>query len=311
MWRPVPTGPVAAGPGVRYSPAVTRTRLEAAIALVLFGCIPVVVKSISANPYTIGIFRLVIATAGIAILAGVRHELRAVSIRDLQRLMVIGVLFFGHWITYFLAIKVSSASIAAIGLSTYGVHLLLLGAIFGIHRLNASDVLAVLAAAGGAALVVPVFKLDNAVAMGMLLSTLSALMYASLPLLHQRWSHLPTTTRALGQFGFALFFFLLQLPQANWTLRPFDWAGLVFLALGPTLIAHSLWVRVTTRIPPALTSIIYYANIPIAIALGVVLLHEPLGLRTVLGAALIIGGSIFGLVEQWRSTRSDSVATPG
>ena len=44
-----------------------------------------------------------------------------------------------------------------------------------------------------------------------------------------------------------------------------DWAGLLFLAIGVTLIAHSLWVRVTTQIAPSLTSIIYYGQIPIAI----------------------------------------------
>ncbi len=275
-----------------------RTTLEAILALILFGCIPVVVKSIAANPYTIGIFRLTLATAGIAVLMLARRDFRRVGIRDLGRLALIGALFFGHWITFFLAIKASSASIAAIGLSTYGVHLLLLGLIFGHEQSTPGDFIAVIAAATGAILVVPDFRISNTVALGMLLSTASALMYASLPLLHQRWSHLSTTTRALGQFGFALACFLVLSPRANWNLERSDWAGLLFLGVGATLIAHSLWVRVTTHISPSLTSIIYYGNIPIAIALSVVVLHEPLNARTVSGALLIIGGSIFGLVER-------------
>src|SRR3712207_8980555 len=52
-------------------------------------------------------------------------------------------LFFAHWLTLFFAIKASSASIAAIGQSTYGVHLLLLGALFVDHRPRLSDIVAV------------------------------------------------------------------------------------------------------------------------------------------------------------------------
>jgi drug/metabolite transporter (DMT)-like permease len=59
-----------------------------------------------------------------------------------------------------------------------------------------------------------------------------------------------------------------------------------------------LWVRVTTRLSPSATSILYYGNIPIAIALGVLVLGEPLTLRMMGGAALIIAGGITGLMSR-------------
>jgi drug/metabolite transporter (DMT)-like permease len=273
----------------------TAVAVEAAIAIVLFGCIPVVVRTIDANPYTIGIFRLGLATVLMGSFMAVRGQLTRVAPRDVLRLAVIGLLFFGHWLTLFLAIKASTASIAAIGQSTYGVDLLLLGALFTTHKIRASDVVAVVVAAIGAILVIPSFDLRNETAMGMLLACISAAFYSALPLLHQRWSHISSATRALGQFGFGFLFFLCFLGKANWNLAPRDWAGLLFLALGVTVVAHSLWVRVTTQLAPSVTSIIYYGNIPIAIALGVLLLGEPLTPRTLVGAALIIAGSIFGL----------------
>jgi drug/metabolite transporter (DMT)-like permease len=276
--------------------------MDAVLALMLFGAIPVVVRGISANAYTIGIFRLTIATAGVFAIMAVRRELAVPPRRDLLRLALIGLLFFGHWLTLFLAIKASSASIGAIGLSTYGIHLLILGALFSHERIHASDVVAVLLAAAGAIAVIPEFRLSNEIALGMLLSSASALLYASLPILHQRWAHIPTSLRALGQFGFALLFFLCFAGQSRGSaLTARDWAGLLFLAIAVTLIGHSLWVRVTTRLSPAATSIIYYGNIPIAIALGVLLLGEPLTARTIFGALLIIGGSLFGLIR--RATR--------
>lgn len=275
-----------------------RTAIEAAAALVLFGCIPVIVRSVSANAFTIGIFRLVVATLGLGAMLAVRGELRRVPLRDLGRLAIIGFLFFAHWLTLFLAVKASSASIGAIGLSTYGAHLLILGTLFGGARVRATDVIAVLVAAAGAMLVVPSFDLGNDVALGMLLSSASALLYASLPLLHQRWSHIDNSTRALGQFTFALAFFLLFLGKAEWTLTRRDWAGLLFLAVAVTLIGHSLWVRVTTRLAPSATSIIYYANIPIAIALSAAVLGERLTVRSAAGAALIIGAGVLGLARR-------------
>lgn len=265
------------------------------------------VRSIAANAYTIGIVRLAVATLGLAAVMAFRGELRRVGPRDLARLAVIGTLFFGHWLTLFLGIKASSASIGAIGLSTYGAHLLILGALTG-ARVRLADVAAVAVAITGALLVVPSFDLRNETAVGMLLTSSSALLYAALPLLHQRWAHIDTRTRALGQFSFAFLLFLVFLPKAEWTLAPRDWAGLAFLAVGVTLVGHSLWVNVTTRLTPAATSILYYANIPVAIALSTLALGERLTLRAAAGALLIIGAGVGGLLS--RASARGSTASP-
>jgi len=290
---------------------VLRAAVEAFIALLLFGCIPVVVRMISANPYTIGVFRLSIATVLLAAILAARHQLRRVEARDLFRLAIIGFLFGGHWLTLFFAVKVSSASIGAIGLSSYGVDLLLLGILFAGDRPRATLIVAVLLAAAGAVLVVPTFDLRNDTALGMLLACLSALMYASLPLLHQRWSHIDTATRTLGQFAFALLFFSLFVTKTEWQLAPRDWAGLLFLAIGVTLIAHSLWVRVTTRLRPSTTSILYYGNIPFAIALGVLVLGEPLTVRTMSGAVLIIAGGVIAQLSSLLPSCDEGRRLPG
>jgi drug/metabolite transporter (DMT)-like permease len=277
-----------------------RTRIEALIAVVLFGCIPVVVRSLSANSWTIGIFRLAVATAVLSLVLLARGQLRRVSGADLLRLAVIGFLFFGHWLSFFFAIKASSASIAAIGLSTYGIALLIFGAMAARRRPAAVDIIAVLLAATGAILVVPSLDISNAVTAGMLLAVLSALFYAALPILHQKWAFIASSQRTLGQFAFALLFFLLFAGRSDWNLDARNWWGLLFLALGPTLIAHSLWVRVTTTIPAEKTSIIYYGNLPFAVILSSLILGEALTGRILLGGILIAAGSLLGLVRRSR-----------
>jgi drug/metabolite transporter (DMT)-like permease len=275
--------------------------VEATIAVLLFSTLPVTIRAVGANPYTIGIFRLAVATAAVAILLAFRGELRRLPTRDALRLAVIGLAFFAHWLTLFYAVKISSASIAAIGQSTYGIDLLLFAALFTRQRIGPRSIAAVVVAAIGAILVVPEFTFGNKGTIGLTLACVSAALYAALPLLHQRWTAIPTATRTLGQFGFALLFFLLFAGRADWSLRPRDWAGLIYLAAGVTVIGHSLWVRVTTQLPSRTTSIVYYANIPIAVILGVLLLNEPLTARMIVGALMIIAGSVYGLASQVES----------
>jgi drug/metabolite transporter (DMT)-like permease len=172
-----------------------------------------------------------------------------------------------------------------------------LGWIFRRSEPRLLDAVAVTMAVAGAFLVVPSFDLGNDATLGMALAVISAFFYALLPILHQRNQAISSSMRALGQFGFALLFFALFLPKADWsTLGPRDWGGLLFLAIGPTLIGHTLWVRVTTALSPSITSVVYYGNVPVALALAVLILGEPLTSRMLLGAGLIVGGSILGLV---------------
>jgi drug/metabolite transporter (DMT)-like permease len=291
--------------------ASRRIALESAIAVILFGCIPVVVKFISANPYTIGVFRLGVATAGVAILVRAAGRLERVSRREVAILAFIGLVFFLHWLLYFLAIKASTASIGSIGLSTYGIQLLVLGWIFRRAEPRALDAIAVVMAVAGAFLVVPSFDFRNDATLGMTLAVVSAFFYALLPILHQRNQQISGAMRALGQFGFALLFFALFLPKTEWTtLGTRDWAGLLFLAIGPTLIGHTLWVRVTTALSPSTTSIVYYGNLPVALVLSVVILGEPLTPRMLVGAGLIVGGSILGLAFQ-RTKRGGGESVEG
>ena len=95
------------------------------ISLIAFA--PVVIKLISANVATIGIARLLIAIAAIAVWLVLKRERLSLNWQQLSRLLVIGVAFGLHWLTFFISIKESTASLAAIGLSTYGIFLLSLG----------------------------------------------------------------------------------------------------------------------------------------------------------------------------------------
>ena len=275
-----------------------RTAIEAAVALFFFGCIAAAVKFVSANAITIGIARLGITVAILLPFLLITGRLKSISFSDARALAVMGTFFGLHWLTFFFGIKIGSASIATVGLSTYGVHLIILGWFFHRSKATRVDLLVVALAVAGNVLVVPEFNLRNDGAIGLGLGVLSGFFYAFLPILQQRHAHLPALTRALGQFVFALAVFLLLAPFSDWRLSMQDWLGLLFLSILCTLLSHSLWVRVTTVLSTRTTSVIYYLYVPVSLILSVVVLGEHVDAAMIAGAGLIVLANVVGVLSR-------------
>lgn len=280
------------GTGQQFS---LRIVIEAGIALFFFGCIAVAVKFVAANAITIGITRLAITVAIMLPFLLVTKRLKGISLADMRPLVLMGIFFALHWLTFFFGIKVGSASIATVGLSTYGVHLVVLGWFLTHSSIMPVDLLVLAMAVAGNILVVPEFNIRNQEAIGLGLGVLSGFFYAFLPILHQKHSHLPASTRALGQFTFAFAVFLLLWPLSDWHLSAPDWWGLLFLGIMCTLLSHTLWVRVTTTLSTRTTSVIYYLYVPISLILSVAVLDERIDAPMILGATLIICANVLGV----------------
>ncbi len=277
-------------------PFSIRIIIEATIALFFFGCIAVVVKFVSANAITIGIARLVVTVAILLPFLVATQRFKGITRSDFVPLAVMGLFFALHWLAFFFSIKIGSASIATVGLSTYGVHLVVLGWILHRSKPTRINFLVLVMAVAGSILVVPEFSFHNQEAIGLLLGVLSGLFYAFLPILQQRHSHLPALTRALGQFVFALVVFLFFWPLSDWHLSTQDWLGLLFLGVMCTLVSHTLWVRLTTVLPTRTTSVIYYLYVPVSLILSVVILGERVDAAMITGAGLIILANVIGVL---------------
>lgn len=275
-----------------------RDAVEAVLTILMMGAVPVIIRHVDANPWTVGLVRLTVATAGIAAIIAVTGRWVTPIGREWRALALIGLLFGGHWALYFLSIKTSSAAIAVIGQSTFGVHLVVLGWLIGHHRVARVDLAAVALAVAGTLMVAPRWSLDNRDTVGLLLGIVSAFLYAFLPILHQRLSHLPSAMRVFGQFVFGLLVFLPSLPAANWRLSADDWFWLMVLAVVCTLVQHTLWTRLTTRLPTLVTSVLFYLAVPVTLVLGVAVLGERLSGWMLAGAALIVSGNLLALAHR-------------
>jgi drug/metabolite transporter (DMT)-like permease len=275
-----------------------RDAIEAAATILMMGAVPIIIRHIAANPWTIGLVRLGVAAAGIATVIAITRRWVTPTPREWRALALIGLLFGAHWALYFLSIKASSAAIAVIGQSTFGVHLVVLGWLIGHHRVERADLLAVGLAVAGSLMVAPRWSLQNRDTLGLLLGIVSAFFYAFLPILHQRLAHLSSATRVLGQFVFALVVFLPALPAANWRLSAHDWFWLMVLAVVCTLVQHTLWTRLTTRLPTLTTSVLFYLAVPVTLVLGVTVLGERVSGWMLGGAALIVSGNLLALTKR-------------
>ena len=90
-----------------------RDVLEAAVTILMMGAVPIIIRHISANPWTIGLVRLGVATAGMALIIHLTRRWVRPTWQQVRALALIGLLFGAHWALYFLSIKVSSGMISS------------------------------------------------------------------------------------------------------------------------------------------------------------------------------------------------------
>ena len=270
------------------------------IAVFLMAIVPVTIKYIAVDPWLIGAFRLAFSVCGLFIFALVLKKPLIAKKENWIFIFLLGTVFALHWLTYFYSILLSTASIAAIGVSTFGAHLLLLGWFVHKQPPHWVEVLCVLLAFLGVYIVIPDFDISEDVSIGLILGVISGFLYALLPLMHQKYKHINGERRAFGQFFVAFLFFSLGLPSVDFSISKESWFGLIILGSFCTLIAHSLWIKVTTELNHAVTSIIYYLYVPIAMGFSFFFLDEEVSDTKVIGAGVIIAANIIGIVYRLR-----------
>ena len=221
--------------------------------------------------------------------------------KNLKRLWPLGLFFFLHWASYAQSVKVSTPSTAIIGLSFYGMFLLIYSQIFLKQKVLKLIYLLVLVAISTVYLTFS----EGSEIYGILWGLGSASAYAILPIINKKNSQVSHGQRAFIQFSVCLIFYILiGLPQSNWSLSVNDYWILLGLGLGGTVIGHGLWVKVTTELPTEITSGIYYLVIPFSFLLENTFLGISINHEKVLGSIVIILSNLLILVVMKRSSFS-------
>jgi len=274
---------------------------EIIISVLIFSMIPITVKFTSANPLSIGFFRLLMASVLLGFFWRKKINFKAYREKSFWKLILIGIAFFSHWITYTFSIKVAGPSICVLGMATYGVQLIFYGAYFLDHHITKKNIICLSLILTGAALVVPSWSFHDQTTFGLALAIISASFYSTIPILLQKSPEFSQETRIYFQFSIALVAYFILFPMTEWRgLRSSDWYALVFLGFMGTFVAHTLWSRVVSQLPTSKTGIIYYLITPIAMILSTLILGEKLTFKQQLGGGVILSAALINTLNQDR-----------
>jgi len=267
--------------------------IKAFVAILLFSSAPSCVRAVSLNAYTLGVVRLGLASLAMTLLLVYTRKLTFRTMRSWDRrtwrtLIFVGLAFGLHWLFFFQSIKLANAAIGAIGFSTYGMHLLLLGWLLGFGRVTRLDFCGLGLALLGTYLLIPEFSLENEHTLGLAVGILGGLTAALLPLLHQRNVQLDVQLRTWGQFTFALPVFFLFWPETDWNIATTEWPLILYLALGIALVGHGLWVQAISVLSTTVISLLSYLYLPGSLVFGYFALGERLTGTALLGAVCVL-----------------------
>lgn len=182
-------------------------------------------------------------TLSLVLLFSRKHPLKPVSLSNVAKLMVSGILLAVHWLCFFISVHQGGIAISTLSFASFPAFVLLFDTLFFKEKLTATDVLVIGLIALGLLLVTPAFSLSHNTTIGLLWGMASGMSY-SLVVLYNR--HNQTQLGAVQSSW-------LQFLGISLALLPFgatglghysaqDWWLLAFLGIACTALAFTLFV---------------------------------------------------------------------
>lgn len=274
------------------APFDPRQRTVAAVALAIlavsFGAIPLIVRAgvpvthLVAMRVTLGALVLI----GFALVTG-RFR---VPTTDRGRLLLLGVLLSAHWLTFFLAIQLTTVAVAlAVVYTGPIIAAVLSGPVLGERNVGSAWIGLALAAGG---MLVVVRPGSGATLDGVVVALVSAVLFAALfivgkPLASSLGGLAVATWEAVVASIVLAPFTVQAVRQSSEFWREFLILGVVF-----TGIAGVIWWGSMRRLPVAVVSVIMYLEPASAVVWAAFFLGESPEPLTWLGVGLVVAGGV-------------------
>ena len=269
-----------------------RTALGALhIGALMFGLTGVFGKLAAASPAIIVFGRAAFAVIALAFFARFASNTRwqQLEAADWRRLLLSGLLLAGHWVSFFIAVKVAGVAIATLGFASFPAFTVILEGLIFRERIRANEILLVVLVSVGLVLVTPDFDLASEATSGLLWAMGSGLLFALLSLTNRASSgRIPAVQAALCQ-NVVVALCLLPVAAPGLTeVRAIDWLWIGLLGVFCTGVAHSLFVA-SLAVIKARTAAVVFALEPVyGITVAWLLFGENPTPRMLIGGALII-----------------------
>jgi drug/metabolite transporter (DMT)-like permease len=277
-----------------------RNLIQVNLAVLMWGGTAMFAKGIALPiRHVICLRAFIAALALLAVMRVLKIPLR-VERQDYRGILGLGLLMCLHWLSYFEALRISTAVVAVLALHIYPVLTALLEPLVFKERLKGQDVLLALLVFLGLFIMTPEFTLDNSITRGILLGVASGCFFAGRNLLMRKYARNYSSYTLMSWQAIVISVVLtpvlmLSAPQSypGQTLGLLLVLGVVFTAVPHTLYCASF------RNLSAKTVGIFGMLLPFyAAVLGYFIHNEGVpSLRTFVGGSIILGCVIFETVQ--------------
>ncbi|GFM88095.1 hypothetical protein PSCICO_34940 [Pseudomonas cichorii] len=283
------------------------------IGALMFGLAGVLGKLAAASPSVIVFGRAAFAAVALWLFIHFARNTAWASlrIRHWAQLLLSGVLLSAHWVTFFMAVKISGVAVATLGFASFPAFTVILEGLFFRERIRLTEILLVVLVSAGLILVTPDFDLASEATTGLLWAIFSGLTFSLLSLVNRASSaHVPPVQAALCQ---NLIVAVCLLPAAAGELGDvsrLDWLWIGLLGVFCTGVAHSLFVASLAVIKARMAAIVFAMEPIYGIAFAWLIFAESPSPRMLLGGALIISAiMVSGLMNRSDTTPSATART--
>ncbi len=275
--------------------------LKIHLAVFLFGFAGLFGKFLSCSPFIIVLGRTFFAAIALFVYARIFSHTK---LGDFNRasfffLILQGVLLACHWVTFFLAIQISSVAVGLVTFSSFPLFVTFMEPFFFKEPLKKRDIATALAVFAGILLVIPDVDFSNHVTLGGFYGILSGLTFAILALVNRKNAMVsdPIAVAFYQNLFAALFLMLPILVFPNLVIGPrapalADLPLLMMLGVIFTAMAHTFFIQSLIKIRAQTASVIAGLEPVYGIILAFFLLNEIPGVRTLAGGVVIIGVTI-------------------
>lgn len=250
------------------------------------------------------------AVALLLVMAARRAPLRLPGRRHYAAMLVGGLLFAVHWMTYFHAMQVSTVAVGVVALLTFPVITAVIEPPLLQQRPpHGYALLAGLGVLAGVTLIGLESGLGGNVPLGLAVGVFSAVLYSLRNLLQKRFLDGVSGPQVmLYQGAITALVFAPFLSVSPTALSAGTWGlmlllGTVFTAVPHTLITHGL-----RRLSATTVSFTLALQVPYATLLAALVLGETPGPLALIGGALVVAASLFVTARQRRDAARVAVA---
>jgi drug/metabolite transporter (DMT)-like permease len=267
-----------------------KSLIELHLAVLIMGGTGLFAKLITLPAVQIIQLRCIVAAVALYIFVKVTNTPLALARRgDVGWILLLGFILAGHWITFFTAIQLSTVAIGVISVFTHPILTALLEPWFFREPVNRRSLLLALIVFTGVYLAIPGGLSSGQFALGAASGVLSALLYALRNILYRKHlGHYPASAMMFYQVLIAAVILLPFILPGVDLVTENRWLYLIVLGVVFTAQSHTLFVDSLRAIRASTAGMLSGLEPIYGILWAALILHELPGVRTVIGAAIVV-----------------------